>query len=134
LELLITSGYRNFQEQALIFAKGRKMPEGTVIDRKKVVTNARPGESWHNYGLALDFVPIVAGKPVWVEEEFELYGIEAEKYGLEWGGRWKRPDRPHLQKLYNLPRSQRGSPTPELKAILGVNQVVKVWDMINIHE
>lgn len=30
-------------------------------------------------------------------DTWEELGVIAESCGLEWGGRWKKPDRPHLQ-------------------------------------
>ena len=53
-KLRVTSGLRTFEEQAVLYAKGR--PNG------RKVTNARPGTSFHNYGLAVDVVEIGPGK------------------------------------------------------------------------
>jgi hypothetical protein len=47
LRAKIIQGYRSFEQQAAKYAQGRTAPG----DR---VTNARPGYSWHNYGLAID--------------------------------------------------------------------------------
>lgn len=49
LAFYLFSGLRTFEEQDELFAKGRTK-EG------KRVTNARGGYSWHNYGLAVDYV------------------------------------------------------------------------------
>ena len=88
IDLLITSTYRDHASQAALFAQGRTTP-----GRK--VTNARPGQSWHNWRCAADFVPMRAGKPVWTTtgEDGKLWercGVLAERAGLEWAGRWKR--------------------------------------------
>ena len=48
---LIYCGRRTFEEQARLWALGRTKPG-------KIVTKARPGESYHNYGLAFDWVPM----------------------------------------------------------------------------
>jgi len=48
---LIYCGRRTMEEQAALFAKGR-------TSKGKIVTKARPGESYHNYGLAFDWVPL----------------------------------------------------------------------------
>jgi peptidoglycan L-alanyl-D-glutamate endopeptidase CwlK len=45
----VLSGLRSYAQQAALFAQGRTKPG-------KIVTNARPGSSWHNYGLAIDVV------------------------------------------------------------------------------
>ena len=54
----ITSGFRSFQEQAALYALGRTQNE--ILNRVAkhgagdAVTDAPPGESAHNYGLAID--------------------------------------------------------------------------------
>ena len=58
IEILVTSTLRTFDEQAYLFAIGRTKPGD-------IVTNAKAGESWHNFGLASDDVPLVNGKAVW---------------------------------------------------------------------
>ena len=95
-----TSTLRTFAEQDALFAKGRTKPGG-------IVTNARAGSSWHNYGMAIDIV-IVDGKSAsWdVKKDFDGDGksdwIEVvqifKEYGWEWGGDWKFNDAPHFQK------------------------------------
>lgn len=49
----ITSGYRSFAEQNKLYAQGRTAPG-------KIVTNAKGGQSNHNYGLAIDYVLLSA--------------------------------------------------------------------------
>lgn len=65
------------------------------------VTSAAPGESWHNYGMAIDAVPLKDGQPLWSyegnEKEWNIYGEAAEEEGLCWGGRWSKKDYPHAQ-------------------------------------
>ena len=54
------------------------------------MTNAKGGQSFHNYKCAFDFVPIVNGKAQWNDIAlFERCGTIAEAAGLEWAGRWK---------------------------------------------
>ena len=56
----------------------------------KIVTNARAGQSYHNWRVAFDFVPIVHGKAQWSDvATFTNCGEIAESVGLEWAGRWK---------------------------------------------
>ena len=50
---LIYCGRRTMEEQAGLYAKGRTKPG-------KIVTKAKPGQSYHNYGLAFDWVPLKA--------------------------------------------------------------------------
>lgn len=99
IDVIITSTYRDNEAQAALYAQGRTAPG-------KRVTNARPGQSWHNWKLAFDFVPLRYGKPVWGttgngidenpadddKDDLELWmrcAMIAESIGLEWAGRWK---------------------------------------------
>lgn len=83
IDVLITSTYRDNESQAALYAQGR-----TAAGPR--VTNAKPGESFHNYRLAFDFVPMVNGKPQWKDEKlFARCGAIAESIGLEWAGRWQ---------------------------------------------
>ena len=86
IDLLITSTYRDIESQDALYAQGRTT-EG------RIVTNARGGESFHNYRCAVDVVPLRDGKPVW-----GLGGIDGELWnkvgelgksvGLDWAGEW----------------------------------------------
>jgi LysM repeat protein/GH24 family phage-related lysozyme (muramidase) len=89
----ITDGIRTFEEQDALYAKGR-------TQQGKIVTHARGGYSNHNYGLAVDVVPMVNGKPDWgvAEEVWKAIGEAGQGAGLEWGGTWKKlVDKPHFQ-------------------------------------
>ena len=92
IDLLVTSTYRDKESQAALFAQGRTLPG-------KVVTNARPGESYHNWRCAVDVVPLVNGKAVWNDNALWLkIGIIGESCGLEWAGRWRTfKEYPHFQ-------------------------------------
>lgn len=87
IDLLVTSTYRDFESQEALYAQGRTAP-----GRK--VTNARAGQSWHNWRCAVDVVPLRNGKAVWNTtgpdwELWEAVGNIGEACGLEWAGRWK---------------------------------------------
>lgn len=90
----VTDGYRSWDKQQALYEQGRHTPG-------PVVTNARAGESAHNYGLAADVVhdsdshPGI--QPDWEPSAYALLGELAPKHGLLWGGSWRVPDRPHLQ-------------------------------------
>ena len=84
IDVLITSTYRDAESQNALYAQGRTAPG-------KIVTNAKAGQSWHNWRCAFDFVSIVNGKAQWNDlKTFERCGAIAESCGLEWAGRWKR--------------------------------------------
>ena len=83
IDVIITSTYRDAESQAALYAKGRSAPGQRV-------TNAKPGESFHNYRVAFDFCPIVNGKAQWNDTAlFTRCGEIAEQCGLEWAGRWQ---------------------------------------------
>lgn len=96
IELIITSTYRDRESQDALYAQGRTVPG-------QIVTNARGGESFHNYRLAFDVVPLKNGKPVWTTlgDGLKLWnqvGSAGESVGLDWGGRFKNiKDFAHFQ-------------------------------------
>ena len=96
-KIRIAQGLRTFAEQDALFAKRPK------------VTNAKGGQSVHNYGFAVDIVMIIDGKEAswdtakdWdgdkVSDWNECVKVFA-KYGWDWGGNWKSfKDLPHFDK------------------------------------
>jgi peptidoglycan L-alanyl-D-glutamate endopeptidase CwlK len=107
-----THTLRTFAEQRELFAQGR-------TKAGKIVTQAREGFSYHNYGMAIDIVIIDGKNASWdVKKDFDGDGksdwIEVvqifKEYGWEWGGDWRFKDAPHFQKtlgysvrsLYNM--------------------------------
>ena len=98
VDVLITSTYRDFESQDALYAQGRTAPG-------KKVTNAKGGDSIHNYMRAFDFCPMRNGKPVWGTSGddgklWEKCGIIGEACGLEWAGRWSKfKEMAHMQYL-----------------------------------
>ena len=89
----VVQGLRTFAEQDALYAQGRTTPG-------PIVTQARGGESNHNYGLAADLCPFVDGRPDWNApmKVWTALGTTAAARGLEWGGGWKKfLDKPHVQ-------------------------------------
>ena len=87
-----TSGYRTYGEQMALWAKGRTSPGGKV-------TNAKGGQSAHNFGIAIDFIPDKDLKtpgiqPDWSPEAFKVLIEEVEKRGLHSGHKYA--DVPHV--------------------------------------
>lgn len=99
----IVQGLRTIEEQNEIYAQGRTKPG-------KIVTYARGGSSYHNYGIAFDFALLFDkdgngtyeslswdnNNPHWKEvvRAFELKG-------WYWGGQFSSlKDYPHLQKTF----------------------------------
>lgn len=82
------SGYRSCEQQNALYAQGRTMPGN-------IVTNAKCGESMHNYGVAFDIAFDSATPYI---GDWEKVGKIGESIGLEWGGRWADfVDKPHFQ-------------------------------------
>ena len=92
IDIIITSTYRDFEAQKALYAQGRTAPG-------KKVTRAKAGQSFHNYRVAFDFVPIVYGKAQWNDKAlFNRIGIMGENLGLTWAGRWVEfPESVHFQ-------------------------------------
>ena len=84
IDLLVTSTYRDNESQQALYEQGR-------TTAGKVVTNAKAGDSWHNWRCAVDVVPMVNGKPNWdgLHPVWDQIGQLGEQAGLEWAGRWR---------------------------------------------
>jgi len=100
----IISSLRTFIEQAILYAQGRTKP-----GRK--VTNAKEGQSIHNYGLAIDIVLIIDGKIASWDTKADWDGDKQsdwmevvtifKKHGWTWGGDWRTfVDMPHFEKTF----------------------------------
>jgi len=83
IDLLVTSTYRDNESQQAIYDQGRTTPG-------KIVTNAKPGESFHNYRCAVDVVPLLNGKPNWDGSDpvWQTVGRLGKESGLDWAGEW----------------------------------------------
>lgn len=58
----------------------------------KTYTRSAGGASKHQYGLAVDVVPMVDSVAVWNNPAlWRKVGATGEKLGLRWGGRWRHP-------------------------------------------
>lgn len=86
---------RTFEESDLLYQKGRTRPGPKV-------TNAKAGQSYHNYGLAIDFALQVNGKIIWeVNKDWMTVVNIFKKYGWSWGGDWSSlKDYPHVEKTF----------------------------------
>lgn len=118
----VTQALRTFKEQNELYAIGR-------TKSGKKVTNAKAGQSIHNYGLSLDIVLIIDDKTAswdvkkdWDNDRqsdwMEVVSI-FKKYGWSWGGDWRTfKDMPHFEKtfgntwrtLINKPKDKDGYP------------------------
>lgn len=130
----IDQGLRTWPQQTILWFKGRN-PDGSFIDpihHSGVVTHAKAGESYHNYGLAIDFVPMVDGMAIW-DRENAAYAktIEvAEGYGLISGSRWPEPkkDFPHLELPGKFPEN---APDSYCRYLFTEGGLRAVWDEVD---
>lgn len=82
IDLLVTSTYRDNESQDALYAQGRTAPGNKV-------TNAKAGESFHNYRIAFDVVPVINGKADWNSKRWPEIGAIGKACGLAWAGDWK---------------------------------------------
>ena len=98
VQMIVTQGLRTFDEQTKLY------------NQRPKVTNAKAGESIHNYGLAFDFCLAVGSKLIW-ETNKDFDGdkfpdwMEVVKVfkdaGYTWGGDFKSiHDAPHFEKTF----------------------------------
>lgn len=113
IQIKVIDGLRTFGEQWADYSKGRlkdKNGSWIICDESKVVSHALPGQSFHNYALAIDsgfmgsdpyLEHIDKGDAIKLWNE---YGRLCKANGLEWGGDWlgNKRDRPHCQLTFGL--------------------------------
>lgn len=113
--------YRSIKEQDALF------------NQRPKVTNARGGQSIHNYGLAFDIV-ILRDKDNNGTFESIDWNINSEYFktvvayfkskGYEWGGDWKKfKDYPHFQKTF-------GYTWQQLKKKVDSNDIIRVDNIV----
>lgn len=101
IPLTVTFTLRSMETQDALYAQGRTKPG-------KIVTNARAGYSFHNFGLALDVVPTELLKlPNWgdtpatqkrANDLWSRLGAIGKAVGFRWGGDFTSiKDRPHFE-------------------------------------
>lgn len=104
---------RTDEEQSALYAQGRSKLYDTKGKRLGIVTNAKAGQSTHNYGLAFDIVLLLnnAKQASWdVKTDFDGDGkadwlevVEIfKRHGWTWGGDWKFKDMPHFEKTFGM--------------------------------
>ena len=98
VRLRFTHTLRTIKEQDDLYAQGR-------TKKGKIVTNAKGGQSIHNWGLAFDIV-ILLDKDgngtfesvSWeVDKHWERVVDFFKKKGWTWGGEWGFKDYPHFE-------------------------------------
>jgi peptidoglycan LD-endopeptidase CwlK len=121
ITIRVTQGLRTWDEQAKLYAQGRTEPDA-------IVTEAAPGYSYHNFGLAVDVVPLMQLGPDW-NVTHPVWGQIVQmgrSVGLDPGGLWRTfKDYPHFQLTGVLP----SSPTAQVRSIFAREGIAGVWLM-----
>ena len=105
INIRVSSGFRSFEEQKELYAQGRTK-DGNIV------TNAKEGESYHNYGLAFDVVEITPNGEANYGTDYDSIASIGKALGFGWGGDWASfIDKPHFEMKY-------GYQTSQLKTIL----------------
>lgn len=115
IKLRISDAFRTFEEQDKLYMKGREVSESIFPDwvtfwdeedENQIVTNAKGGESYHNYGLAFDVVEMIDGQPNYETPNWSKIGQLGRSFGFVWGGDWNFKDRPHFEMAFGLSTDQ----------------------------
>ncbi|MBO0961387.1 M15 family metallopeptidase [Neobacillus sp. MM2021_6] len=104
--IVITDDFRSAEDQNRLYEKGRTA-NGTIV------TYAKGGESYHNFGLAVDFaLKTPSGDIIWDRQydgnkngkaDWNEVVEMAKVLGFEWGGDWADfKDYPHLEMNFGL--------------------------------
>lgn len=111
--------YRSNELQDQLYAKGRTIHFDSTGNRLGKVTNARGGQSIHNYGLAWDIVLLLdkdnngyfetASWDIYADHDddsvadwMEVVRFFKSELDVEWGGDWTWKDYPHFQIDFGL--------------------------------
>lgn len=96
LDVRVYNTFRSWDEQDRLYSQGRTAPGS-------IVTNARGGDSYHNWGLAFDAAPYENGKISNDQAKYRKMGQLGQQAGLEWGGNFiSIVDLPHFQYTFGL--------------------------------
>lgn len=95
LKWIVVQGVRTIAYQNELYSQGRTKPG-------QIVTNAKGGQSAHNFKLAADIAPLnEKGTDVWwncPKKYWDCLGQVAEGMGLTWGGHFRNLcDLPHVE-------------------------------------
>lgn len=137
LKVGIHCGLRTLEQQKALYDQGRDAT-GKVVDKSKVVTNAKPGFSWHQYGLSVDIVMDASDRPglqpTWKDfvdangdkvNDWTTLGQLGEACGLVWGGNFSNiVDAPHFQYTKGL------ADIFEAMSLYQVGRLAAVWEKV----
>lgn len=136
-ELGVTQGLRTSSEQNALWSQGRMALDevnklrvivgwAALTEEQNVkVTNAKPGESYHEFGMAVDVVPLTAaGDPDWNDAHPVWKNLIqlGEGLGMTSGISWS--DEPHFQMSGKWPV---GKPPAEALTLWQQGGLWAVW-------
>lgn len=111
--LRVTSGLRTYAEQDALYNQGRTVPGS-------IVTNAKAGYSYHNFGLAFDVAFIENDGSISWNGDWNKIGEIGKSFGFEWGGDFKSIiDKPHFQDMFGYTTAQLREKINSLQTING---------------
>lgn len=96
VQIIVVQGLRSFAESNALYEQGR-------TTKGPIVTKAKAGESYHNYGLAFDFEMITNNHEDDIVGPNWLKVVEVmKKHGMTWGGEFPQSfhDNPHFENKY----------------------------------
>jgi len=119
IDIRVTQSLRSMAEQEALYDQGR-------TTQGPIVTNARAGSTWHQYGLAVDVAPLTpqgvdwnTSHPVW-----RSIVVCGERLGLVSGAEWRTfPDWPHFQLTGRFPIT----PNDEARSIYLRDGLGGIW-------
>ena len=90
ITIRVVQGLRTFAQQQDLYEQGR-------TTAGKIVTDAKAGQSFHNYGLAIDILPMTTEKPNgdWDYDYSKFVNI-ASQWSITWGGLFPIKDLDHF--------------------------------------
>lgn len=110
IKLRIYDALRSYEKQQKLFNYPNdgidNNDNGIIDDPSEKVTNAKPGQSFHNFALAFDTVEMKDGVALWDNPRWNKIGSLGESLGLKWGGNFAGSfkDKPHFE-ILNFPLS-----------------------------
>jgi peptidoglycan LD-endopeptidase CwlK len=125
----VTQGLRTWPQQDVLWQEGRN-PDGSYVDpihHTGVVTNAKGGESMHNFGIPVDVAPVNADGTIdWngKDEKWAEILAKAPSCGLAEGAKWRTfPDEPHL-----YPQECPSEPDDNIRYLFTEGGLQAVWN------
>jgi peptidoglycan LD-endopeptidase CwlK len=126
----VVQGLRSWKDQDTLYAQGRTAPG-------EIVTNVKGGESYHNFGLAVDCVPSEFNpdqpyNPDWnpTHPKWQRMETVGQSLGLTVGAKFRTfPDAPHFQLTGQFPVDE---PNGEVQQLWKESGMEGLWNQIKV--